>query len=176
MMRWIWIDRFVEFHSRHSAKAVKNVTLAEDHLHDHFPGFPTMPASLIIEGLAQTGGLLAGEANKFAQRVILGKIPRAEFYDVVRPGDQLTYEVKLVDLRSEGAVVEGQAYVDGRLVADVELFFVHLDQARGPQATDQKNFVFTEEMLSMLRLVEMEQGEAREPLLGGRAGSTPTSP
>lgn len=166
-MRWIWIDRFVEFESGRRATAVKNVSLAEDHLHDHFPGFPVMPASLIIEGLAQTGGLLAGEASGFAQTVLLGKIPRAVFHDVVRAGDQLTYEVELVDLRSEGAVVEGQAYVDGRLVADVELFFVHLDQSRGPQVSDQKNFVFTEEMLSMLRQVGAEGEALREPLLGG---------
>ena len=60
-MRWIWIDRFVEFESGKRAVAIKNVTLAEDHLHDHFPGWPTMPNSLITEGLAQTGGLLVGE-------------------------------------------------------------------------------------------------------------------
>ena len=49
-MRWIWIDGFVEFESGRRASAVKNVTLAEEHLHDHFPGFPVMPATLIIEG------------------------------------------------------------------------------------------------------------------------------
>ena len=57
-MRWIWIDKFIEFNSGTSAKAVKNVSLAEEHLHDHFPGFTVMPNTLILEGLAQTGGLL----------------------------------------------------------------------------------------------------------------------
>ena len=57
-MRWIWIDRFVEFESGRRAVAIKNVSLAEEHLHDHFPGYPIMPNSLITEGLAQTGGLL----------------------------------------------------------------------------------------------------------------------
>ena len=47
-MRWIWIDRFLEFHSGKSAKAVKNLTMAEDHLHDHFPGYPIQPAALIL--------------------------------------------------------------------------------------------------------------------------------
>ena len=55
-MRWIWIDKFLEFRSGQFARAIKNLTLAEEHLHDHFPGYPVMPASLIIEGLAQTGG------------------------------------------------------------------------------------------------------------------------
>ena len=68
-MRWFWIDRFVEFRSGESAKAIKNVSLAEEQLHDHFPGYPVMPASLIIEGLAQTGGILVGEAGGFAEKV-----------------------------------------------------------------------------------------------------------
>ena len=53
-MRWIWIDKFIEFQSGQKAVAVKNVTMAEEHLHDHFPGFPVMPECLMIEGMAQT--------------------------------------------------------------------------------------------------------------------------
>ena len=59
-MRWIWIDRFTEFHSGKSARAVKNLSLAEDYFAEHFPGYPVMPACLILEGLAQTGGILVG--------------------------------------------------------------------------------------------------------------------
>ena len=68
-MRWIWIDKFLEFRSGQFARAIKNLTLAEEHLHDHFPGYPVMPASLIIEGLAQTGGILVGEAGGFAEKI-----------------------------------------------------------------------------------------------------------
>ena len=68
-MRWYWIDRFIEFESGRRAKAVKNITLAEDHLHDHFPFFPLMPNSLIIEGVAQTGGLLVCESTGFQEKV-----------------------------------------------------------------------------------------------------------
>jgi 3-hydroxyacyl-[acyl-carrier-protein] dehydratase len=52
-MRWIWIDKFVEFTSKKSATAVKNVTMAEEHLHDLYPAFPIVPHSLIVEGMAQ---------------------------------------------------------------------------------------------------------------------------
>ena len=76
-MRWIWIDRFVEFVNGSHAKAIKNVTLAEDHLHDHFPGFPVMPQSLMLEGMAQTGGILLGKVNEFNKVVILAKVPKA---------------------------------------------------------------------------------------------------
>src|SRR3954468_25013165 len=80
VMRWIWIDKFIEFESGKQAKAIKNLTLAEEHLHDHFPGFPVMPNSLIVEGLAQTGGLLVGEYNQFKEKVILAKVPTAKFH------------------------------------------------------------------------------------------------
>lgn len=128
-MRWIWIDKFLEFRSGQFARAIKNLTLAEEHLHDHFPGYPVMPASLIIEGLAQTGGILVGEAGGFAEKVVLAKIPRAEFYGVACAGDQLVYEVTLTDLRSEGAVVAAKAFLDGELLADAEIVFAHLDNS-----------------------------------------------
>ena len=83
-MRWIWIDKFLEFRSGQFARTIKNLTLAEEHLHDHFPGYPVMPATLIIEGLAQTGGILVGEAGSFAEKVILAKISRAEFHGVAK--------------------------------------------------------------------------------------------
>ena len=75
-MRWFWIDRFLEFRSGQYAKAVKNVSLAEDHLHDHFPGYPVMPSSLVVEGLAQTGGLLVGEHSNFEEQGGLAKVPK----------------------------------------------------------------------------------------------------
>ena len=104
-MRWFWIDRFTEFVSGSHAKAVKTVTLAEEHLHDHFPGFAIMPGSLIIEGLAQTGGILLGETEDFQRVVILAKVPKVTFHSWALPGDSLTYEARLVDVREEGGSV-----------------------------------------------------------------------
>src|SRR5205085_10795186 len=104
-MRWIWIDRFLEFQRGKSARAVKSLSLAEDYFADHFPGYPVMPGALILEGLAQTGGILVGEANDFREKVVLAKIPWARFHRDVMAGDELTYEVALVHLRSEGASV-----------------------------------------------------------------------
>src|ERR671925_1630875 len=102
-MRWIWIDRFLDFHSGKSARAVKNLSLAEDYLADHLPGYPIMPASLILEGLAQTGGILVGDANNFQEKVVLAKITSARFYGEALAGQQLTYDVELLHLRAEGA-------------------------------------------------------------------------
>lgn len=62
-MRWIWIDKFVAFEPGRRAVTIKNVTLAEEHLHDHFPGYPIHPPTLMIEGMAQTGGAGGGRVR-----------------------------------------------------------------------------------------------------------------
>ncbi len=150
-MRWIWIDRFIEFESGIQARAIKNVTLAEEHLHDHFPGFPVMPGSLILEGMAQTGGILLGETSNFEQIVILAKVPRVTFHSWARPGDSVVYSVRLINVREEGGTVECVAHVGQRLVADAEIIFAHLDRHDSQLgAIDQKNFVFSMNLLGVL--------------------------
>src|SRR5271156_7095424 len=109
-MRWLWIDRFLEFKSGKSARAVKNLSLAEDYFADHFPGYPVMPACLILEGLAQTGGILVGEANDFKEKVVLAKITSAKFHREAIAGETLLYDVELLTLRPEGASVVGKVY------------------------------------------------------------------
>lgn len=150
-MRWYWIDRFIEFESGKHAKSVKNVSLAEEHLHDHFPGFPVMPGSLMIEGMAQTGGILLGEHYKFQYNVILAKVPKVTFHSWACPGDQLIYSPQLQDAREEGGSVTVTATVGERLVAEAEIVFVHLN-SDDPQLSriDQKNFVFRMNLLDIL--------------------------
>jgi 3-hydroxyacyl-[acyl-carrier-protein] dehydratase len=149
-MRWIWIDRFLEFRSGHSAKAVKNLSFAEDHFADHFPGYPVMPACLILEGLAQTGGILVGEANQFREKVVLAKIVRAVFHREMLAGEQLLYETEIQHLRPEGASIDGRVRVGDTVTAEAEIFFAHLDQSRSKQLFGEDNFVFTGEMKYLL--------------------------
>ena len=130
-MRWTWIDRFVAFEPRKTAVAVKNLSLAEDHFADHFPGYPVMPAALILEGLAQTGGILVGEANDFREKVVLAKLPSARLHREVLAGEQLTYETEILVLRPEGATVAGRALVGTELVAEAEIFFARLSASEG---------------------------------------------
>ena len=98
-MRWIWIDKFVDFVPGVSATAVKNVSLAEEHLHDQYAAFPIVPHSLIIEGMAQTGGILVGHARDFSEKVILAKIGRATFHRLSRPGDTLRLQLRVMAVR-----------------------------------------------------------------------------
>jgi 3-hydroxyacyl-[acyl-carrier-protein] dehydratase len=149
-MRWIWIDRFTEFESGRSAQAIKNVTLAEEHLVDHFPGCPVMPAALVIEGLAQTGGLLVGEANHFREKVILAKIPKAVFHFSAVPGDTLRYTTHVAYLREQGAMVRGTSHVGDSLQAEVDLVFAHLAEGKFARTLfEPKNFVFTLKLLGV---------------------------
>lgn len=89
------------------------MTLAEDHLHDHFPGYPLMPASLMIEGMAQTAGILVGEARQFSEKVILAKVRKASFDEIVRPGDQVRYEAEIDQLTESAAATTGKVWLRG---------------------------------------------------------------
>src|SRR6185437_4740994 len=93
----------------------------------------------------------------FAEKVVLAKIPRAEFFGVACAGDQLVYEVTLTDLRSEGAVVDAKAFLDGELLADAEIVFAHLDNSRANQIFGPKNFVFTQQLLGVLDLAKAQE-------------------
>ena len=150
-MRWIWIDKFIEFTPRKSATAVKNVTLAEEHLHDLYPLFPIVPHSLIIEGMAQTAGILVGEARNFEEKVILAKIGRATFHRLVRPGETIRYSAKIDQLNEQGASITGTVTVENDLVAEIELMFSHIDQNMAGLEFPEHNFVFTEQFTELLK-------------------------
>jgi 3-hydroxyacyl-[acyl-carrier-protein] dehydratase len=149
-MRWIWIDTFVEFESGRRAVAVKNVTLAEEHLHDHVPGFPVMPAALIIEGMAQTAGILVGEARGFAENVILAKIRRAELTGLAVPGDQLRYEAAIESIDERAAMTTGIVHKNGNAMGTVDLIFSHVNQAEKSLGLPDHNFVFTDTFTNLL--------------------------
>jgi len=158
-MRWIWIDAFVDFVTGERASAVKNVTMAEDHLHDHFPGYPVMPPSLMIEGMAQTAGILVGEARGFAENVILAKIRRAEFQDYARPGDQLRYDAVLESVDDRAAMTSGTIYKNGELIGQIDLIFSHVGQTATSLGLPDHNFVFTGQFMDLLTAYRSRQAD-----------------
>lgn len=150
-MRWIWIDKFVEFVSGVRAVSVKNVTMAEDHLHDHFPGYPIMPCSLLIEAMAQTGGILAGEMRNFEEKVILAKVSKAVFHEIVRPGDQLFLEAVIENIADEAATIRGTIRCENNLIAEISLIFSHIDRNLAGQEFPEENFVFNAQFMNLLK-------------------------
>lgn len=149
-MRWIWIDKFTDFQSGQRATAIKNVSLAEEHLHDHFAAWQVMPASLIVEGMAQTAGILVGEARNFAEKVILAKVKKAVFHREVRPGDQLQYDTSIEQVTPEAAMTEGRVTCGGEAIAEIDIVFSHIDNNMSGLVFPEENFVFTEDFKSLL--------------------------
>ena len=158
-MRWFWIDRFEVFESGQRAVALKNVSAAEDHLHDHFPGFPIMPMSLMIEGMAQTAGILVGEARDFQEKVILAKVKRAEFFSLVQPGETIRYDARIEQLTESAATTAGRITVGDQLIGEVEIVFSHIDQNMSGLEFPEENFVFTEAFMSLLNAFRQRTGE-----------------
>jgi 3-hydroxyacyl-[acyl-carrier-protein] dehydratase len=162
-MRWYWIDRFIAFESGRYAKAIKNVSLAEDYLHDHFPGYPMMPNSLVIEGLAQTGGLLVCEHGHFREKVILAKVPKVSFYGPVLPGDTLLYTATIDDIREDGAMVTATSHKGSLLQAEMEIVFAHLNgEHRDKTLYELADYV---KMMRMLHAYEVGHAADGSPLL-----------
>ena len=158
-MRWFWIDRFTEFVSGDYAVAVKSVSLSEDHLHAHFPGRPLMPASLLIEGVAQIGGLLFGEHIQFVSPIVLAKISRARFSRHARPGEQLVYRAELASVVNEGAMIEGTAYVGKEQIAEVDLFLGVLTGDGPDQVFDPATMAALLRLLDVVKVGRTSEGQ-----------------
>ena len=182
-MRWIWLDKIVELKKAERMVAIKNVTAAEDVLHDHFapaPGkgnstngfnggptgagpdavhraYPVMPNSLIIEGFAQTAGILVGHANDFKEKVILAKIGKAQFTGVnAGPGMTIRHTASILQFDERGASTQGSVDLidpltgDTRQLASIEMMFSHIDQNMTGLAFPAEHCVFTVQFMDLL--------------------------
>ena len=96
----------------------------------------------MIEGMAQTAGILVGEARGFAENVILGKIRRAEFTDYARPGDQLQYHARIESHDEQAALTSGIVTKNGIEIGRIDLIFSHVNQAIAGLDLPSHNFVF----------------------------------
>lgn len=126
-MRWYWIERFIEFERGKRAVAIKNCALVEEQFDGYSPGYPIMPSSLIIEGMAQAAGLLIGEMSGFEARVVLAKIGKAVFHRYAIPGDTLRYTATVMDVNKEGATASVTSHIGDDLQGEVEFMFAFLD-------------------------------------------------
>ena len=129
-MRWFWIDQFTEFVAGTRATALKCVSLSEEVVDEYSPGFPFFPAALIVEGFAQTGGLLVSQMSDFKNRVVLAKVGKCKFQRVVRPGDSLSLSVTVDRLQANGAMVSGVGLINGEPHSEVDLMFAYLEDER----------------------------------------------
>ncbi len=124
---FLLIDRVTELKSGELLKGFKNVTIGEQIFQGHFPGHPIYPGVMILEGLAQAGGILAFESMEMSEEeaarkiVYFMSIDKAKFRSPVRPGDRLEYEIEVLKNKGTVWVFYGRAYVDGKLCSEAEL-------------------------------------------------------
>ena len=136
----LMVDQIIEI-GEDSIVGIKNVTANEPHFVGHFPGFPVMPGVLIIEAMAQVGGILVGKVAPHTRgRVMfLASVEEAKFRKPVFPGNQLRIEMKLLRLKYTVAKMQGVAKVDGQIAAEAilmcKLADPAVDEARTVPAT-----------------------------------------
>ncbi len=120
---FLLVDRIIELEDSRRVVGIKNVTINEPFFIGHFPGHPIMPAVLIIEAMAQVGGLLllSSVDNPEDYLVYFIKIDRAKFRKPVIPGDQLRFELEMLSLKRKFCKMRGKAFVDGSVVAEADL-------------------------------------------------------
>jgi 3-hydroxyacyl-[acyl-carrier-protein] dehydratase len=133
---FLMIDGIVEAERLKRIVAVKNVTINEAHFQGHFPGQPVMPGVLILEGMAQAGGLLLLLEIPDGEKKLLylAAVDGVRFRRPVVPGDQMRIEVKVLNWRGDFCKIEGKATVNGQLVAEATLMCKMIDRDAAPKA------------------------------------------
>jgi 3-hydroxymyristoyl/3-hydroxydecanoyl-(acyl carrier protein) dehydratase len=135
-VRYLLLDRITALEPPERARAVKCVSLADDVFVDHFPGHPVLPGALVLESMAQLGGVLVEAAMRERGRrdlhALLVLVNRAKFRHMVRPGDRLELEAVVGSVTEDGGQVRATATVDGKVAAEAELGFAFA------QVTDQR--------------------------------------
>jgi 3-hydroxyacyl-[acyl-carrier-protein] dehydratase len=123
---FLLVDRILEVEPRKRAVGIKNVTMNEQFFQGHYPGNPIMPGVLILEAMAQVGGLsMMDDSDPTAPRKIplFGSIEEARFRRQVVPGDQLRIEVEVLKMRSSVGKISAKAFVGVELAAEAVLTF-----------------------------------------------------
>ncbi len=132
---FLLVDRVTDLSAGEYVEGFKNVTIQEPVFGGHFPGHPIYPGVMIIEGMAQAGGILAFKSMDEASQddikdkvVYFMSIDKAKFRSPVRPGDRLVYRLNVIKHRGSIWVLDGKAYVDDKLVAQAELKAMIVDK------------------------------------------------
>lgn len=117
---FLLVDRIIELELSNRAVGIKNVTINENFFMGHFPGNPIMPGVLLVEALAQVGGILASKSGAKGKTVYFLSIEKVKFRKPVLPGDQLILDVKVLHVRGSVWRFSGNAFVGDNLVAEAE--------------------------------------------------------
>jgi len=131
---FLMVDGILEIERLKRVVGIKNVTATEPHFQGHFPGQPVMPGVLIIESMAQTGGLLLllEVPDREKKLLFFVAVDGARFRRPVVPGEQLRIEMNVLSWRGDFCKLEGKATVDGKLAAEATLMCKMVDRDAAP--------------------------------------------
>ena len=126
---FLLVDRILELEPNKRVVGIKNVTINEPFFQGHFPGHPIMPGVLVIEAMAQVGGVafLCDESNK-GKILYLAGVDNARFRKPIVPGDQIRFEIDVVFVRAKIGKISGKAIVDGQVAVEAEITCAIVDQ------------------------------------------------
>lgn len=122
------VDRILEFEPEKRIVGLKNVTINEPFFQGHFPGHPIMPGVLLVEAMAQVGGLLLMEKEGEGKVVYFMAMDKVKFRKPVVPGDQVIFELELIQYRRSGCKIRGTGTVDGKVVVEGDLLARVMDR------------------------------------------------
>ncbi|DAB29561.1 MAG TPA: 3-hydroxyacyl-[acyl-carrier-protein] dehydratase FabZ [Sulfurimonas sp. UBA12504] len=132
---FLLVDRVTDIVKNETLTAYKNVSISEQVFQGHFPGHPIYPGVMILEGMAQAGGILAFQSmdemneEEIANKVVyFMSIDKAKFRAPVKPGDRLEYRISVIKRKGSIWLLAGKAYVDGALVSEAELKAMIVDK------------------------------------------------
>jgi 3-hydroxyacyl-[acyl-carrier-protein] dehydratase len=117
---FLLIDRVISLEPSVSVVGIKNVTINEPFFTGHFPGNPVMPGVLIVEAMAQVAGILALKSGMQGSQTYFMSIDKVKFRKPVFPGDQLRFEVKVIQIRGNVWKWSGEAFIEDKLAAEAE--------------------------------------------------------
>lgn len=144
-MRYFLLDRVTDIVPGESAHGVKNVTLTDETLHDHFPDFPILPGALLIEAMAQLAGFLLevthNADDKPLVRALLVGIGSAKFSKAAEPGDRIELAVRCGTSLDAAAQISAEAHVDGERIARAQLTFM-LKSVDSERVHEQRRYLY----------------------------------
>ena len=153
-MRFTLIDRIVEVQPGSHITAVKNLSMAEEYLADHFPNFPVMPGVLMLEAMTQAAAWLIRVSEDFAHSVVvLKQANNVKYGQFVEPGQTLTVRVQIVSQDDKETTVKGQGLVDGRLTVSGRLTLARYNLTDRGAAEPEVDELVRQEMRHLLRLL-----------------------
>ncbi len=147
-MRYFLLDRVTDIVPGESASGVKNVTLTDEVLHDHFPDHPILPGALLVEAMAQLAGFLlevthnaAAERGASVVRALLVQIGNAKFARPAEPGDRIEITTRIRSTLDTASQVDAEAHVDGQRIARAQLTFM-MKAIESERVHEQRRYLY----------------------------------